>query len=50
MAESELIENYGYWNEHPSHPLIDWQREVTNGDTRLGYWPWVISELLEGKL
>jgi len=31
-----------YWNdEHPDYPLSDWQNEVTNGDTRRGYWEFV---------
>lgn len=29
------------WNEDPDWPLADWQYGVANGDTRLGYWPWV---------
>lgn len=27
--------------EHPKYPLSDWQYEVQNGDTRLGYDEWV---------
>jgi len=30
----------GPWDEVPEHPLADWQAEVANGDTRLGYHPW----------
>lgn len=30
-----------YWEPLPDHPLEDWQLEVANGDTRLGYWQWV---------
>lgn len=41
-AESEkLKEKYGVWGEHPAYPVSDWQYEVGNDDTRLGYWPWV---------
>lgn len=29
------------WGEHPGHAVADWQYEVANGDTRLGYWAWV---------
>jgi len=30
-----------YWNdEYPGYPVADWQYEVANGDTRLGYWEW----------
>lgn len=34
----------GPWANHPDHPLQDWQYQVTNGDTRMGYWEWVLSE------
>lgn len=30
-----------HWDELPDHPLADWQAEVANGDTRLGYHAWV---------
>lgn len=33
----------GHWDEFPAHPLADWQVEVANGDTRLGYHPWAAS-------
>lgn len=29
-----------YWSENPDHALADWQAEVANGDTRLGYHVW----------
>jgi hypothetical protein len=29
-----------YWAEHPDYPAADWQREVAEGDTRLGYHAW----------
>ena len=29
------------WDEDPDYPVDDWQHEVANDDTRLGYWPWV---------
>ena len=28
------------WAHHPGHPRADWQYEVRNGDTNLGYWDW----------
>jgi hypothetical protein len=31
----------GHWGKHPRWPVEDWQYEVANGDTRLGYWDWV---------
>lgn len=27
--------------EHPEWPKSDWQYDVVNGDTKLGYWLWV---------
>jgi len=39
--ENNLIEIYGIWGQHPDYPVADWQYEVANDDTRLGYWSWV---------
>lgn len=38
----DYIERYGgYWaGEVPGYPVEDWEYEVQNGDTRLGYWEW----------
>lgn len=33
------------WAVHPDHPVADWQAEVVNDDTRLGYWDWVAARL-----
>lgn len=33
------------WGEHPDHPVTDWQAEVANNHTRLGYWAWVAARL-----
>lgn len=30
-----------YGQEHPEWPKADWQSDVGNGDTKLGYWDWV---------
>ncbi len=30
------------WGQHPDYPREDWQYDVSNGDTRLGYWEWVL--------
>jgi len=38
----------GVWGEHPAHPVSDWQYEVANGDTRLGYWEWAAHRGEEG--
>lgn len=35
----------GHWGEHPDHPVSDWQYEVSNDDTRLGYWAWVANQI-----
>lgn len=37
----------GHWGEHPTWPVDDWTTEVTNGDTRLGYWQWVAAHTEE---
>lgn len=31
----------GIWDEDEDYPVADWQDEVANNDTRLGYWEWV---------
>ena len=36
-------ESGGFWRSHPDYPVTDWQYEVANNDTRLGYWEWVVS-------
>lgn len=33
------------WAEHPDFPAEDWQAEVANGETRLGYEAWVSNKL-----
>ncbi len=38
--------NGGYWGGHPDHLTEDWQYEIANGDTRLGYWEWVESQII----
>ena len=35
----------GVWEMHPEHSLEDWQYEVANDDTRLGYWEWVACQI-----
>lgn len=32
------------WGEDPEYPRKDWQYEVGNGDTNLGYWEWAAHE------
>jgi len=44
MTPQELADQHGsIWGAHPKYPVWDWQYEVANGDTRLGYWEWVLS-------
>lgn len=42
---NDLIEKYGYWNEHPKHTVADWIEEVQAKHTRLGYWFWVNGQI-----
>lgn len=44
-AEAIREEAGGFWEQHPSHSVEDWQSEVANGDTRLGYWEWVACQI-----
>lgn len=39
-SADELEARYGA--EHPSFTREDWQQDVAKGDTRLGYWAWVM--------
>lgn len=41
MSPDELRQKYGVWGEHPDYPVSDWQYEVSNDETRQGYWEWV---------
>ncbi|NLG54674.1 MAG: hypothetical protein GX542_03360 [Rhodococcus sp.] len=45
MTETEVIDRYGVWGSHPDYPPAAWQYEVSNGDTRHGYWAWVVAEI-----
>ncbi len=42
ITESQL----SHWDVHPNYPVEDWQYEVANDDTRLGYWEWVKAGLI----
>lgn len=35
----------GVWGKHPNYIVADWQYEVTNNYTRLGYWDWVLNRI-----
>lgn len=37
--------NGGTWGSHRRYSVADWQYEVANNDTRLGYWEWVAHQI-----
>jgi len=43
-AVQALIDRQGgdVWGEDVSFPRTSWVDEVIQGDTQLGYWPWVL--------
>jgi hypothetical protein len=48
LSATELQAKYSTgesWGKHPTFPPEDWQYQVGEGDTRLGYWEWVASEI-----
>lgn len=49
LSAQELADKYagpnGAWGEHPDFCRKDWQTEVGNDDTLLGYWDWVVAQL-----
>lgn len=47
-AVQELVNRWAdgdVWGAHPSYSREDWQLDVGNGDTNLGYWDWVQHQL-----
>lgn len=42
-AADNLETQYGY--EHPDWLRADWQQDVNNGDTKIGYWDWVLHNI-----
>ena len=44
-SANDLRDRYGNWGSHPDYPVADWQYEVANDYTRLGYWVWVAIKL-----
>jgi hypothetical protein len=45
-TEKILGKDYDYWeDEHEDFPASDWEEEVRDGSTRLGYWPWLEAKL-----
>ena len=47
----DLADKHGFWCDHPelesgrSVSEDDWISEAVSGNTRLGYWDWVVSQL-----
>jgi hypothetical protein len=39
----------GFWGEYPDFPREDWEYEVANEDTGLGYWEWVDNQIAFAK-
>jgi hypothetical protein len=39
-----VLLGHEYWGQNVNFPVSDWQREVAQGDTRLGYWDWVVDQ------
>jgi len=35
----------GRWGEHPKFTFGDWCYEAGAGDTRIGYWDWVLHQM-----
>ena len=49
LSAEQLRNKYGgNWEQHPDYPVEDWQYEVGNDDTRLGYWEWLAHRIEEG--
>ena len=38
-------ESGGTWGNHSNYPVEDWGYEVSNDETRLGYWEWVAAKI-----
>ena len=45
----EYYDTTSQWGSHPDHPMEDWQGDAARGETRLGYWPWVLARLEENR-
>lgn len=41
-----MKEKPSIWDADPEYPVADWQFEVANDDTRLGYREWVENQKL----
>ena len=45
LTPDELRAKYGDQGEHPQFIKSDWRYEVSNDDTNLAYWEWVIHKV-----
>lgn len=46
LTARQLADKYGgIWGRHPLYHVEDWQTEVSNDDTRAGYWDWVVGQI-----
>lgn len=43
--QANEVQDRDLWQDFPPYPVRDWQYEVSNNDTRLGYWPWVHNKI-----
>lgn len=47
-AVKELVDTWAdgdVWGEHPHYDRSSWRHEVSNEDTNLGYWEWVVHQI-----
>lgn len=42
--QDSRLECSDYWNDNDDFPIENWQYEVANADTRLGYHDWIESQ------
>jgi hypothetical protein len=43
----KLIEEHGYWGDHPKYSVEDWRHATATENTRMSYWEWVVKQLNE---
>lgn len=43
-CDTQSTDTPSHWDDHEDYPVSDWQYQVANGVTRLGYHAWVASE------
>lgn len=43
--EADVLRKTNVWSEHKEYPRQDWQYEVANNNTNLGYWEWLSHRL-----